>query len=189
MSEQTSTAVAGEQNEQSQEQVTEFEAITSQEDFDARIQARIARERAKVPTDYADLQAKALKLSQIEEANKTDAEKREEAFNTTAKERDEARRDAALARAALKHGLSEDDLELISEGPAEGIEARAEKLAARLGEKRTAGPSSSAISRTNTTKPAGDFDAAIAAARTARNFPLVVTLQQQKAAQIAEQKG
>lgn len=156
MSEQTSTAVAGEQNEQSQEAAKEFEAITSQEDFDARIQARIARERAKVPTDYEELKAAATELSQIKEANKTEAEKREEAFNATAKERDEARRDAALARAALKHGLSEDDLELISEGPAESIEARAEKLAARLGAKQQAGPKSEALARVNQSSVGGD---------------------------------
>lgn len=59
MSEQTSTAVAGEHTEQGQEAPKEFEAITSQEDFDARIQARIARERAKIPADYDDLKAKA----------------------------------------------------------------------------------------------------------------------------------
>ena len=183
MSEQTSTAVAGEQNEQSQEQGKEFEAITSQEDFDARIQARIARERAKVPTDYDELKAAAAELAQIREANRTEEEKRDEAFKTTAKERDEARRDAALARAALKHGLSEDDLELISEGPAEGIEARAEKLAARLGEKQSSGPSSSAIGRTNASTGTPDLDAAIRAAEESRDIPLAITLKRQKAAQ------
>jgi hypothetical protein len=65
MSEQTSTAVAGEQNEQGQEAAKEFEAITSQEDFDARIQARIARERAKIPTDYEELKAKAEKYDGV----------------------------------------------------------------------------------------------------------------------------
>ena len=65
MSEQTSTAVAGEQNEQTQEAAPEFEAITSQEDFDARIQARIARERAKIPADYEELKAKATQYDTV----------------------------------------------------------------------------------------------------------------------------
>lgn len=51
-----------------------FEPITSQEDFEKRIGARLARE-AKKYADYQDLKAKAAKLDELEaqtaEANKT----------------------------------------------------------------------------------------------------------------------
>lgn len=53
---------------------SDFEPITSQEDFEKRIGARLAREQRKY-ADYQDLKAKAAKLDEIEaktaEANKT----------------------------------------------------------------------------------------------------------------------
>lgn len=79
MSEQTSGTTATEEttNEQKGGEGKEFQAITSQEDFDKAIQARIARERAKY-TDYDELQAKAAKLAEIEESQKTEEQKRQE---------------------------------------------------------------------------------------------------------------
>lgn len=69
------TTVPEETNSQGQEQKSkEFEAITSQEDFDRAIQDRIARERKKF-ADYDDLKVKADKLAEIEAANQTEAEK------------------------------------------------------------------------------------------------------------------
>ena len=73
---QASTAAAGEQNnEQGKEEAKAFEAITSQEDFDKAIQTRIARERAKIPTDYDDLKAQAAKYAVWEESQKTETQK------------------------------------------------------------------------------------------------------------------
>src|SRR5690625_5621930 len=54
-----------------------FEAITSQEDFDRRLADRLRREREKY-ADYDDLKAKAYKLAEIEEANKTEEQKKAE---------------------------------------------------------------------------------------------------------------
>lgn len=55
-------------------EVSDFEPITSQEDFEKRIGARLARESKKY-ADYSDLKAKAAKLDELEaqaaEANKT----------------------------------------------------------------------------------------------------------------------
>ena len=56
------TASAGEQGEQA----AEFEAITSQEDFDKRIQQRIARERSKF-ADYEDLKSQAASAATFQE--------------------------------------------------------------------------------------------------------------------------
>lgn len=80
MTEQTGvTSATEETNSQSQEQAKEFTAITSQDDFDAAIQARIARERAKF-ADYDDIKAKADRLTEIENANKTEVERQQEAL-------------------------------------------------------------------------------------------------------------
>lgn len=55
-------------------QAPDFEPITSQEDFDKRIESRLAREQKKY-ADYQDLKAKAAKLDELEtktaEANKS----------------------------------------------------------------------------------------------------------------------
>lgn len=73
--------------------VKEFQAITSQEDFDKAIQARIARERAKIPADYDELKAAADELAKIKESQKTEAQKLQE-------ERDKATAELASERAA-----------------------------------------------------------------------------------------
>lgn len=52
----------------------EFKPITSQEDLDATIKDRLARERAKFK-DYNDLKAKAGQFDQLQAANQTEAEK------------------------------------------------------------------------------------------------------------------
>lgn len=66
-------------------------------------------------------------------SQKTEQEKADEARNALQQERDEAKADLAIARSAVKHGLSESDMELIGRhGTPEEIESRAEKLAARL---------------------------------------------------------
>lgn len=54
-----------------------FEAITSQEEFDRRLADRLRREREKY-SDYDDLKAAASRLAEIEEANKTEEQKRAE---------------------------------------------------------------------------------------------------------------
>jgi len=54
-----------------------FEPITSQEEFDRRLADRLRREREKY-SDYDDLKAAAARLAEIEEANKTEEQKRAE---------------------------------------------------------------------------------------------------------------
>ncbi|MBX3311710.1 MAG: hypothetical protein KF916_02265 [Microbacteriaceae bacterium] len=68
MSENTTATDAGQADNTNDKTLVAFTPITSQEDFDKAIQARIAREQSKY-SDYADLKAKAEKLNQIEEAN------------------------------------------------------------------------------------------------------------------------
>jgi len=56
----------------------EFKAITSQEDFDKRIQERIARVKTTPPADYEDLKAKAAEFDKLQESQKTELEKANE---------------------------------------------------------------------------------------------------------------
>lgn len=124
MSEQTSTAVAGEQNEQGQEESKEFTAITSQADFDAAIQARIARERAKF-ADYDEVKARADKLAEIEEANKTEAEKVAERLAAAEKRAAELESKATRAEVAAAKGVP---VELLLGSTKDELEAFADTL-------------------------------------------------------------
>lgn len=129
MSEQTETAVAGEHTEQGQE-APKFEAITSQEDFDKAIQARIARERAKF-ADYEDVKARASKLTEIEEANKTEAEKVAERLAAAEKRAVELEAKATRAEVAAAKGVP---IGLLSGSTKEELEASADALIQFKGE-------------------------------------------------------
>ena len=124
MSEQTSTAVAGEQNEQ-QEQAKEFQAITSQEDFDAAIQARIARERAKIPADYDELKANAAKFAEWQESQKSEAEKQAERTAELERENAELKGASLRASVATAKGVP---AQLLSGSTQEQLEASADAL-------------------------------------------------------------
>lgn len=185
------TAVAGEQTEQAAAEVKAFEAITSQEDFDRAIQKRIARERAGF-ADYDDLKARAAKLAEIEAANQTEAEKAQARLDAAEKRASELEAKALEAEAkALKSEVAAAKgvpAALLTGSTQEELEAAADALIEFRGEQKPAAPSSSAIARTNATQKTDDYDTAIADARAARNFPLAITLQQQKAAELAERK-
>ena len=89
------------------------------------------------------------------ESQKTEQQKSEEAARQLAAERAELASENAKLKAALKYGLSDEDLELLGDGSPEQIETRAEKLAARLGGQKPAGPSSSSLSRVNLNPDSG----------------------------------
>lgn len=137
MGEQTSTAVAGEQNdEQVQEKVKEFAPITSQADFDKAIQDRIARERAKIPADYNDLKAKATEFEKWQESQKTEAEKQAERLAEIERENAELRTGKIRAEVAAAKGVP---VELLSGDTKEALEASADALIAFRGE-QASGP-------------------------------------------------
>jgi septal ring factor EnvC (AmiA/AmiB activator) len=130
VSEQTETAVAGEHTEQAQE-ASKFEAITSQEDFDKAIQARIARERAKIPTDYEELKAQATKFQEFQESQKTETEKVAERLAAAEKRAAELEAKAARAEVAAAKGVP---LALLSGSTKEELEASADALIQFKGE-------------------------------------------------------
>lgn len=116
------TAAAGEHNEQ---QPKEFEPITSQADLDKVIQARIARERAKIPTDYEELKAKAAKFDQVENDNKTADEKTAERLANLEKDLEGERLGRLRAEVAAAKGVP---VNLLSGSTQDELEAAADAL-------------------------------------------------------------
>lgn len=135
---------------------------------------------------------KARRFDELEEANKSEQQKLADAAELARKEAAETATELAKLRAAVKHGLTDDDLELLGTGTPEEIESRAERLASRLKSAAPAPPSPSAAGQGKVGAPLvsadQDIDAAIDAASKSRNFPLVATLKAQKAA-LEKQKG
>ena len=81
--------------------------------------------------DLADARRR---LKEFEDADKSELDKVAEDRDTERTRADRAESEAARLRAAIKHGLTSDDLDLLGEGTPEEIEARAERLAKRLGD-------------------------------------------------------
>lgn len=128
----------------------------------------------------AGLKTKASRLDEIEEAQKTEAQKLADRVAAAEKEATEARIEAAKSRIAAAKGVPE---ELLTGSTPEELSAAADKLLAFKGTTPAAPPATpqgAVGSPINGSDP--DIDAAIKAAQEARNFPLVATLKQQKAA-------
>lgn len=117
-------------NEQVKPAEKEFEAITSQDDFDKAIQARIARERAKF-ADYDEVKARADKLAEIEESQKTEAQKQREALEQAQKELTEVTAAKTRAEVAAEKGVPAG---LLSGSTREDLEASADALIEFRGE-------------------------------------------------------
>ena len=138
------TAEAGESNNEQSESQSEFKAITSQEDFDNAIKARLARERSKIPTDYDDLKAKADKYAEWEESQKSESEKRDERQKEL--ERENAELKSGKLRADVAAAKSDPDkgiyipANLLTGSTQEELEAAADALIAFRGDKGGKGP-------------------------------------------------
>ena len=136
MSDETTTTTSDETTNEGTESAAAGEAQKSeaftQADVDRIVNERLKRERTKF-ADYDEVKTKASKLDELEESQKTELQKATDAVTQAKADATAARAELAIAQAAVKHGLSQDDLELLgSHGTAEEIDARAEKLAGRL---------------------------------------------------------
>lgn len=125
MAEETGVTNATEESNEQKAEGKEFQAITSQEDFDRAIQARIARERAKIPADYEELKAKAEKFKEWEDAQKSEAQKAQERLEAAEKRAVELELKATRAEVAAAKGVP---VELLSGGTQEELEASADAL-------------------------------------------------------------
>lgn len=138
---------------------------------DWKAEARKHEARAKANA------AAAKELADLKAAQMSDEEKRAAELKTAAVERDQARAEAARERAARKHKLSDDDLELLDGVPAEQFDARAAALAKRI--QAAAVPQQSG-GEVGGQAAAADIDAQIAAAQKAGDLTRVIALKQRK---------
>jgi len=130
---------------------------------------------------------KARQFDALEESQKSEMQKAAERTAAAEAEAATSRGELAVMRAAVKFGLSADDLDLLgTHGTPEEIEARAEKLAARL---KTAAAAVEAAKppidfgggdRGKDVNGRPDYASQIAAATADRNFPLAIALKEQQ---------
>lgn len=122
---------------QTDEKVTDDEGNVDWKSAARRNEARYkaAQAEAKKNADAAK------ELEEFKRSKMSDEEKRAATEKAALDRAEAAERRAALAEAAIAHGLTKDDLELLDGVPADQIEARAKKLAERL--KKAAPPDAS----------------------------------------------
>lgn len=130
---------------------------------------------------------KAKQFDALEESQKTELQKVLDQAAKFKTEADTTRGELAVMRAAVKYGLSAEDLELLgTHGTTEEIDARAEKLAARLkvaaGNRPPVDFGGGDRGGNVTDKP--QFDEQIAAAMKAGQFQQAIALEEQRAALI-----
>jgi|SRR5690606_13073795 len=124
------TADAGEQVEQGDGGYNHvrasFKAPESQEELDRIVQKRIDRERSKF-SDYDELKAKAARLSELEEASKSELQKAQERAEAAERALAAATVTAARAEVAAAKGVPAN---LLSGDTREALEASADALIA-----------------------------------------------------------
>lgn len=74
----------------------------------------------------------AKRLAELEDAQKSEAQRLEERAAAAERERDEVRVELTRLRMATRYGIAEDDLDLLGSGSDEEIESRAKRLAERF---------------------------------------------------------
>lgn len=93
-----------------------------------------ALDRMKAERDEARRQAKAhadaaKRLQEIEDAQKTAEQRNAESLSSAQRDLEQARAESARLRIGVRHGLTEDDLDLLGSGSDEEIESRAKRVA------------------------------------------------------------
>lgn len=118
----------------------EFTPITTQEDLNKVIGERIKRVESKF-ADYSDLQARAAKLAEIEDAQKTAEQKAAERIAALEAKAAAAETAALRSKVQATYKIDNDDAELFLTGTtAEQLEAQAKRLAERQANANAAGP-------------------------------------------------
>lgn len=135
MSEQTQDG-----NEAGETSTGDFTPITSQEDFDKAIAARIERAKRSALSEVGDvdeLRAKAAKWDEAEQANQSEAERLQAELDAAKAAADQATRDALRLRVAAKHGVSDEDADLFLTGSDEETLTRQAQRLAEAVDQRT----------------------------------------------------
>lgn len=137
-----------------------FKPITTPEELGAFLSDRVARAEKKALekfADYDDLKAKAARLDEIEQANKTElqrvAEERDQ-FKTSS---ESASLQLARLEVAIAKGLTATQAKRLVGNSREELEADADELIADLGGKPRAPQPNAAQGREQTTAGTGDW--------------------------------
>ncbi len=132
MSEDASTAQAGSENAAESgndtSQKTEFTPITSQEEMDRIVTARLSRQAAKF-ADYGDLKAKAAKFDEQAEANKSDLQKALDRAEAAEKQLGAVEADKTRLAVIAKHQIPAELQDLVHGATEDELEKTAERVA------------------------------------------------------------
>lgn len=116
-----------------------FEPITSQDQLNAALKDRLQRERAKY-ADYADLKQKAKQFEELQQANKTEAQKTADRIAALEQELTSTKTDALRARVQARFGIANEDAELfLTASDEETLTKQAERLAERSEDRKKQG--------------------------------------------------
>lgn len=96
------------------------------------VNALLAKQKRETFGDYGELKAKAAKLAEFEESQRTEAEKVTARAAAAERERDEARAQSLRYDAALEHGISKDYFDMLGSGTQDDITSRAQRLGGLL---------------------------------------------------------
>ena len=118
--------------EPNQEQQQEQGKTFTQDDLDRIVSDRLAREAKKT----AELTEKAKRLDELEEANKTEAQKNADALAKAQRAAEDARAESLRYKAAATHHVDPDNFDLLGNGSEEEITARAERVGSLLAASR-----------------------------------------------------
>lgn len=114
----------------------EFKPITSQEDLDRLIGARINKVKSQY-ADYDDVKTKAKEFDKAQEASKSELQKERETREAAEKERDQLRVAHVRAEVGLAKGLTASQAKRLVGATKEELEADADELLADLGGSKT----------------------------------------------------
>jgi hypothetical protein len=106
-------------------------ATFTQADVERILSERLGRERSKY-ADYEDLKAKAGKFDQLEEAQKTEAQRQQEQLEEALGKATRVEVDLWKERAARKHGLDDDLMAFLTGNTEQEVLDRAQTLAEKI---------------------------------------------------------
>jgi len=109
----------------------EFTPITSQEELNKALAARLERERAKF-ADYNDLKTKASKFDELAEAQKSETQKAIERAEAAERALEATQSERLRLSVIAKHGIPEEFQDFVTGASEEELNAKAEKVKALI---------------------------------------------------------
>jgi len=128
-----------------------FKPITSQDELNATLSDRLARERAKF-ADYNDLKAKAQQFDDLQQASKSEAQKTADRIAALEQELTSTKTEALRSRVQARFKIADEDAELFLTATDEDtLVKQAQRLAERAEDRKKQGNRAPLQGRTTTT--------------------------------------